>query len=40
MPFHGHSSVQGSSEMGADPFSLPGGGWDLNNVERIDCYHN
>ncbi|WP_066369657.1 FdhF/YdeP family oxidoreductase [Neobacillus fumarioli] len=36
MPFRGHSSVQGSSEMGADPFSLPGGGWDQNNVERIE----
>lgn len=28
MPFRGHSSVQGSGEMGADPFVLPGGGWD------------
>ncbi len=36
MPFRGHSSVQGSSEMGADPFVLPGGGWDGNNVERIE----
>lgn len=36
MPFRGHSSVQGSGEMGADPFVLPGGGWDENNVERIE----
>lgn len=25
MPIRGHSGVQGSGEMGADPFSLPGG---------------
>lgn len=36
MPFRGHSSVQGSGEMGADPFVLPGGGWDEKNVERIE----
>ncbi|WHY88478.1 FdhF/YdeP family oxidoreductase [Neobacillus novalis] len=36
MPFRGHSSVQGSGEMGADPFVLPGGGWDGNTVERIE----
>lgn len=36
MPFRGHSSVQGSGEMGADPFVLPGGGWDAKNVERIE----
>ncbi|WP_077622676.1 FdhF/YdeP family oxidoreductase [Sediminibacillus massiliensis] len=36
MPFRGHSSVQGSGEMGADPFVLPGGGWDEENVERIE----
>ena len=36
MPFRGHSSVQGSGEMGADPFVLPGGGWDGENVERIE----
>src|SRR5699024_2709583 len=28
MPIRGHSGVQGSGEMGADPFSLPGGGFD------------
>ncbi|MDQ0162344.1 FdhF/YdeP family oxidoreductase [Aeribacillus alveayuensis] len=36
MPFRGHSSVQGTGEMGADPFVLPGGGWDKKNVERIE----
>ncbi|WP_226666506.1 FdhF/YdeP family oxidoreductase [Metabacillus litoralis] len=36
MPFRGHSSVQGSGEMGADPFVLPGGGFDTENVERIE----
>ena len=36
MPFRGHSSVQGSGEMGADPFVLPGGGWDEKNAERIE----
>lgn len=36
MPFRGHSSVQGSGEMGADPFVLPGGGFDDNNIERIE----
>src|SRR5690606_22064219 len=32
----GHSGVQGSSEMGADPFSLPGGGLDEENRARIE----
>jgi molybdopterin-dependent oxidoreductase alpha subunit len=36
MPFRGHSSVQGSGEMGADPFVLPGGGWDAKNVARME----
>ncbi|WP_042355588.1 FdhF/YdeP family oxidoreductase [Bacillus rubiinfantis] len=36
MPFRGHSSVQGSGEMGADPFVLPGGGWDEATVARIE----
>jgi molybdopterin-dependent oxidoreductase alpha subunit len=35
MPFRGHSSVQGSSEMGADPFVLPGSGFDTENIERM-----
>ncbi|OZM56611.1 formate dehydrogenase [Lottiidibacillus patelloidae] len=36
MPFRGHSSVQGAGEMGADPFVLPGGGWEEENVKRIE----
>ncbi|SDK42258.1 FdhF/YdeP family oxidoreductase [Lacicoccus qingdaonensis] len=36
MPLRGHSSVQGSGEMGADPFSLPGGDYDEVNTERIE----
>ncbi|MCH1623990.1 FdhF/YdeP family oxidoreductase [Fredinandcohnia quinoae] len=36
MPFRGHSSVQGSGEMGADPFVLPGGGFDEKTIERIE----
>ncbi len=28
MPIRGHSSVQGSGEMGADPFVLPGGDFE------------
>jgi molybdopterin-dependent oxidoreductase alpha subunit len=36
MPIRGHSGVQGSSEMGADPFSLPGGGFDEKTVNRIE----
>lgn len=38
MPIRGHSGVQGSGEMGADPFSLPGGefkGADINRIESI-----
>ncbi|WP_449539808.1 FdhF/YdeP family oxidoreductase [Ferdinandcohnia sp. Marseille-Q9671] len=36
MPFRGHSSVQGSGEMGADPFVLPGGEFDEKNRERLE----
>jgi molybdopterin-dependent oxidoreductase alpha subunit len=36
MPFRGHSSVQGSGEMGADPFVLPGGGFDAENAGRME----
>jgi molybdopterin-dependent oxidoreductase alpha subunit len=36
MPFRGHSSVQGSGEMGADPFVLPGGGFDPQYIERME----
>jgi molybdopterin-dependent oxidoreductase alpha subunit len=38
MPIRGHSGVQGSGEMGADPFSLPGGefkGADIQRVEKV-----
>jgi molybdopterin-dependent oxidoreductase alpha subunit len=36
MPIRGHSGVQGSGEMGADPFSLPGGDFKDADVERIE----
>lgn len=36
MPIRGHSGVQGSGEMGADPFVLPGGGMDKENRERVE----
>ncbi|MDQ0256853.1 molybdopterin-dependent oxidoreductase alpha subunit [Evansella vedderi] len=36
MPFRGHSSVQGSGEMGADPFVLPGGDFKGDNIERME----
>jgi len=36
MPFRGHSSVQGSGEMGADPFVLPGGEFDEKNRKRLE----
>ena len=36
MPIRGHSGVQGSGEMGADPFSLPGGAMDEENRERVE----
>ncbi|GGN63766.1 MULTISPECIES: FdhF/YdeP family oxidoreductase [Oceanobacillus] len=36
MPIRGHSGVQGSGEMGADPFVLPGGGMDKDNRERVE----
>ncbi|WP_261131198.1 FdhF/YdeP family oxidoreductase [Bacillus sp. Marseille-Q3570] len=36
MPIRGHSGVQGSGEMGADPFVLPGGGFTDQNVERVE----
>src|SRR5699024_10844297 len=40
MPLRGHSSVQGSGEMGADPFVLPGGDYDEANRERIEAVWN
>ncbi|PAV31516.1 formate dehydrogenase [Virgibacillus profundi] len=36
MPIRGHSGVQGSGEMGADPFVLPGGGMNDSNRERVE----
>ncbi|SMO53094.1 FdhF/YdeP family oxidoreductase [Melghirimyces algeriensis] len=36
MPIRGHSGVQGSSEMGADPFSLPNGEFDETNILRME----
>ncbi len=36
MPIRGHSGVQGSGEMGADPFSLPGGEFYGENLKRIE----
>jgi len=36
MPIRGHSGVQGSGEMGADPFSLPGGDFTPKHAERIE----
>ncbi|MDF2960276.1 MAG: formate dehydrogenase [Paenibacillus sp.] len=36
MPIRGHSGVQGSGEMGADPFSLPGGEFKSPDIERIE----
>ncbi|MBP1990550.1 molybdopterin-dependent oxidoreductase alpha subunit [Paenibacillus eucommiae] len=35
MPIRGHSGVQGSGEMGADPFSLPGGEFYGADIERV-----
>jgi len=36
MPIRGHSGVQGSGEMGADPFVLPGGDFEEKNIQRIE----
>lgn len=36
MPIRGHSGVQGAGEMGADPFSLPGGDFDGKTIERTE----
>lgn len=36
MPIRGHSGVQGSGEMGADPFSLPGGDFKDKEIDRIE----
>lgn len=36
MPIRGHSGVQGAGEMGADPFSLPGGDFVEQEVQRVE----
>jgi molybdopterin-dependent oxidoreductase alpha subunit len=36
MPIRGHSGVQGSGEMGADPFSLPGGEFSADGIARME----
>jgi molybdopterin-dependent oxidoreductase alpha subunit len=36
MPIRGHSGVQGSAEMGADPFSLPGGDFEPQAIARLE----
>ncbi|MBU9719975.1 MULTISPECIES: FdhF/YdeP family oxidoreductase [Bacillaceae] len=36
MPIRGHSGVQGSAEMGADPFVLPGSDFDEKNRRRME----
>lgn len=36
MPIRGHSGVQGSGEMGADPFVLPGGDFNEENIKRME----
>ncbi|WP_018924289.1 FdhF/YdeP family oxidoreductase [Salsuginibacillus kocurii] len=40
MPIRGHSGVQGSGEMGADPFVLPGGDFTQENADRIEDIWN
>lgn len=37
MPIRGHSGVQGSGEMGADPFSLPGSEFREPDISRIEA---
>lgn len=36
MPIRGHSGVQGAGEMGADPFSLPGGECTEKDIKRLE----
>src|SRR5690625_7151749 len=36
MPIRGHSGVQGSGEMGADPLVLPGSDMDKLNRQRAE----
>ncbi len=40
MPIRGHSGVQGSGEMGADPFVLPGGDFEPKEIERLEQLWN
>src|SRR5699024_10357260 len=40
MPIGGHSGVQGSGEMGADTFSLPGGAMDDDGRKRLEKVWN
>src|SRR5690625_4850726 len=40
MPIRGHSGVQGSGEMGADPFSLPGGSMNEEGRTRVEKVWN
>lgn len=40
MPIRGHSGVQGSGEMGADPFVLPGSDMNEENRKRVEKYWN
>src|SRR5690625_690906 len=40
MPIRGHSGVQGSGEMGADPFVLPGSDMNEENRKRVENYWN
>jgi len=36
MPIRGHSGVQSAGEMGAEPFSLPGGDFSDGHAERLE----
>lgn len=40
MPIRGHSGVQGSGEMGADPFSMPGGEFKPDDIQRVEKVWN
>lgn len=40
MPIRGHSGVQGSGEMGADPFVLPGSDMTEENRKRVEKVWN
>ncbi|CAG7615536.1 FdhF/YdeP family oxidoreductase [Paenibacillus allorhizosphaerae] len=36
MPIRGHSGVQAAGEMGADPYSLPGGDFNAEHARRLE----